>query len=56
MASAYENDQFAKTLLPTYPLDDAIEWIQKKMEPEDIFTVEQLEQWAADSGFSYTDD
>jgi len=46
MAGHRENADFAKDILPQYLLDDATEWIQKNMEPEDVFTDEQLKEWA----------
>lgn len=51
MAGPRENKAFAKAIFPTWPLDDAIGWIQSNMEPEDVFDTKQLSQWAIDNGF-----
>ena len=47
------NQQFAKETvqLPTYLLDDAVNWIQNCLEPDDVFTNEQLTEWAKNNGF-----
>ena len=52
MAGSIENNKFAKSIFPAYPLDEAISWIQLNMEPEDVFSEKQLETWARDSGFT----
>jgi len=51
MASWQQNKDFQGTILPQYPLDEAIEWIQKNMEPEEVFSEKQLTQWAEDMGY-----
>lgn len=32
-------------------LDNAISWIQDNLEPDDVFTKEQLIEWADNNGF-----
>lgn len=32
-------------------LDAITEWIEKNLDPEDVFTDEQLEKWATDNGY-----
>lgn len=51
MAGVRENKAFAEAIFPTWPLDDAISWIQSNMEPEDVFDSEELSQWAINNGF-----
>ena len=51
MASARENKDFTDAILPSYPLDEAIDWIAKNMEPEDVFSPDDLRQWAENSGW-----
>lgn len=51
MAAYTDNKKFADAILPQYLLDEAIQWIQSNMEPEDVFSNKQLEQWAIDSGY-----
>lgn len=38
------------------PLTDTIDWIQKKLKPEDVFTQKQLEEWAEENGVYFPDD
>ena len=47
------NDDFAKEVisLPQYLLDDAVNWIQNCLDPDDVFTGEQLTEWAKNNGF-----
>jgi hypothetical protein len=39
-----------------YFLDDIIDWIQKNLEPDDVFTDKQLLAWAYESGLTEKDD
>lgn len=50
MASAKENADFTSDMLPEYPLDHAIEWIQEHMDPEEVFSDDTLEDWAKNYG------
>jgi hypothetical protein len=49
MADVQQNRDFAAVLLVQWPLDDAIEWIRKHMDPEDVFEPETLTCWANDN-------
>ncbi len=51
MATTRENHAFVGHLLPSCPLDEAIVWITKNMQPEDVFSDKQLTEWAVDSDF-----
>jgi hypothetical protein len=46
MAGYTENMNFAKAVLPQYLLDDAIDWIRTNLPPEDVFSDDQLIEWA----------
>lgn len=48
-----QNDTFIKEAinLPRYPLDEAVQWIQDNLEPEQVFTGDQLGMWAEVNGF-----
>lgn len=48
MAGYNENKEFASAVLPQYLLDDAIDWIKANMAPEDVFSDDQLLDWARD--------
>jgi hypothetical protein len=51
--SQNKNDAFATEALhvPTYPLDEAVKWIQEELTPDEVFTGKQLDTWAFDNGF-----
>ena len=49
--NAKQNQAFADCLLPNWPLDEAVHWIQNNLEPEDVFSDEQLEDWAEMNGY-----
>ncbi len=51
MATSRQNEQFVASLLPNYPLDEAIDWIEANLEPTDVFSEEKLRAWALDNGF-----
>jgi len=51
MPSVQQNNNFIQALLPQYPLDEAIDWIQNNLDPDDVFTEQQLRDWAEASGF-----
>ena len=44
MATAQQNEQFTKTIMVTWPLDDALAWIQTNLEPDEVFTEDQLQE------------
>lgn len=56
MTSWEQNKKFAESMLPTYPLDEAIDWISGSMEPEDVFYEEKLREWALANGFVESDE
>jgi hypothetical protein len=47
------NDDFRDEVvsLPKYLLDDSVSWIQNNLEPDDVFSAEQLETWAENNGY-----
>ena len=53
MASSAENDAFIKDLLGWH-LDEAVDWIACNLDPEDVFTPDQLSDWADDKGYELT--
>lgn len=55
MASVSSNRQFLSNGLDInmdYILDRAVEWIASNMDPEDVFSKEQLKMWAENNGFT----
>lgn len=55
MATVRHNEEFTRTLLPTSPLDNAIEWIKSNLAPDDVFDEEELYHWARDNARSPED-
>ena len=51
MASVSDNKNFTDQIISAYPLDEAIEWIMHNMDPEDIFSTDQLLAWAEENGY-----
>ncbi len=51
MASTRDNARFLGELIVSYPLDVAIEWIERNLNPEDVFDESRLEDWAKENGF-----
>ena len=51
MASVSDNKNFTDQIISKYPLDEAIEWIMHNMDPEDIFSTDQLSTWAEENGY-----
>lgn len=51
--SSSMNDDFAEDVfeLPSYLLDRAGDWISNNLDPDDVFTTEQLTDWAKSNGF-----
>ena len=52
MATAKQNAEFTNDIVVQYPLDAAIEWIKSNMEPGDVFTEDQLTDWANSAGYN----
>jgi hypothetical protein len=50
ISSKQERD-FIDSVMPQYILGEAIAWIQANLSPEDVFTVNELEEWAEDNGY-----
>lgn len=50
--TTYRQDQdFLDSVISDTLLEDAIEWIQSNMHPEDVFSDDQLTDWALDNDF-----
>ncbi len=52
MADRKKNDAFWEEMRPSYPLDDAIEWIKNNLSPEDVFSEKDLDQWAEENEYT----
>ena len=59
MTTTSQDKNFSETLggnistpeLNNSALDDAIVWISSSLDPEDVFSVSDLEKWAENNGF-----
>jgi hypothetical protein len=55
MTSFDQDKDFKKAVvidnLPDSLLQDAIDWISKNLDPEDVFDKEKLSDWASDNAF-----
>jgi hypothetical protein len=49
MAGVIQNEEFGKKMLAQWPLDEAIDWIGENMYPSDVFSEEQLIEWAKEN-------
>jgi hypothetical protein len=56
MPSRENNRNFTATIIPEFLLDDAVEWIESHLQPDEVFSVETLESWALDHEFIKKDD
>lgn len=46
MPSTQENNDFTKEIITQYPLDTAIEWINKNLEAEEVFSENKIKEAA----------
>mgnify|MGYP001559453168 CR=1 FL=1 len=49
MPTSSQDRDFACSLLS---LDQAIDWIKNNLDPDQVFSVEQLKEWARDYGLA----
>lgn len=45
-----QEEDFLKASM-NFSMNDAIEWIQSNLEPEDVFKIGDLEMWADTNGY-----
>ena len=53
--TARQSQEFQDSIMPTFLLERAIEWIRANLSPEEVFTVNELEEWAEHSGYGIFD-
>ena len=51
MASPRQNYEFNDYMDIVWPLDNAIEWFRDNLNPEDVFSNDQLSSWAEKNGY-----
>ena len=55
ISSKQERD-FIDSIMPQYMLGEAIDWIRANLSPEEVFTVNELEEWADYNGYGVKKD
>ena len=45
-------DNVDEVKMSTTSLDSAIEWMQSQLDPDDVFTEKQLENWVESNGYT----
>lgn len=60
MPSTRQEQDFAEVMkdsvdevkMSTMSLENAIDWMQTQLDPDDVFTEKQLESWAESNGYT----
>lgn len=52
MISWGDNKNFVDSVLGSNVLEDAVEWIKNNLSPEEVFSEDDLIQWALENGFT----
>lgn len=55
MTSSQQDKAFLEEVIPTNLLDSAIDWISNNLEPGDVFSKDQLREWARANDFQEVD-
>ena len=50
--STTQRRDFIESVMPQDLLGDAIDWISANLSPEDVFSVNELEEWAYENGYA----
>jgi len=53
MTTAKEDKDFKDAMIDNDLLEKAIEWIGNHIEPDEVFSEDQLEKWAHDNGMEF---
>ena len=56
MATYSQEISFVQSVIPRSILDDAIDWISKNLNPDDVFKASDLDSWAEDNGYVKKDE
>ena len=49
--TASQDRKFLESVISSRLLEDSIDWIKDNLEPEDVFSKQQLREWATENGF-----
>jgi len=55
MPSLYQIRGFRDLIMPETALEHCIDWIQENLEPDEVFSEEELAKWALDNGYTKPD-
>lgn len=53
MTTSKQDNDFLSHVISERLLEDAIDWISSNMDPEEVFSRDELEQWAIDNGMDF---
>jgi len=56
MVSWRDNKNFVNSVLGSNVLEDAVEWIKNNLQPDEVFTEDELGTWAYENGFLKEED
>lgn len=57
MATTVRQDsEFVSAVISSSLLEDAIDWIQNNLNPEDVFDEKTLDTWADENGYERADE
>jgi len=51
MSTGKQDRDFLEDVVGTLLLENAIDWISRNMEPEDVFSTQDLDRWAKNNGY-----
>lgn len=51
MITYRQREAFNERMIPSTLLADAIDWIAENLPPEEVFSVDDLDEWALDNEF-----
>lgn len=51
MTTYKQREQFVDSMIPSSLLQDAIDWISTYLSPEEVFSTDQLDEWALENDF-----
>ena len=51
MTTAQQDRDFIGYIINSSLLEEAVEWIAKNLNPDDVFAFSKLADWASDNGF-----
>lgn len=53
MTTSKQDSDFMSHVISGCLLENAIDWISSNLDPEEVFSRDELEQWAKDNGMDF---